>query len=374
MCMVMDLKGRKANKNYGMRRHAKKFSKAYWSFLHPVIKARFQPNRFRPVIAFLFTDLNCNLDCYYCYSRGKKIPGMTLEVAKNSIDLLRAKGCRVLAYMGGEPLLRKNFIIDLTRYAHERGFFIYLPTNGIFMDETFVDEIGDAGVAAVNIAIDAVDGYEGIPKAFNRIKSRFEYLVKQADRYEYVPFLNINITNRNLQDVKELTELAFNYGIAADYHINEPPLIKYETYEHENEGAWITENEFQEVDALIDWLIHKNLNGYTMVNSINHLKAMKLFIRGQQPGWTCRAGQLSMVIRLDGSFARCFEFYEDKEDWGNICDGPKFDRTRLAARKQECNPHCLSTCNFQVSHYTQSILYGMQWVAKHVYGSLFGIS
>ena len=65
-------------------------------------------------------------------------------VAKNSVDLLRAKGCRVLAYMGGEPLLRKNFIIDLTRYARERDFFIYLPTNGILMDEAFVDEIGDA--------------------------------------------------------------------------------------------------------------------------------------------------------------------------------------------------------------------------------------
>ena len=374
MGMVLDLKARKANNNYGVRRHAKNFSKAYWSFLHPVIKARLQPNSFRPVIAFLFTDLNCNLDCYYCYSRGKEIPGMTLEVAKKSVDLLRAKGCRVLAYMGGEPLLRKNFIIDLTRYAHERDFYIYLPTNGILMDEAFVDEIGDAGVAAVNIAIDAVNGYEGLPKAFNRIKSQFEYLVKQAKRYEYNPFLNINITNRNLQDVKELSELAFNYGIAADYHINEPPLIKYETYEHENEGAWITENEFQEVDALIDWLSHKNLNGYTMVNSVNHLQAMKLYIRGQQPGWTCRAGQLSMVIRLDGSFARCFEFYEDTEDWGNIYDGPKFDRTRLTARKQECNPHCLSTCNFQVSHYTQSILYGLQWVAKHVYGSLFGIS
>lgn len=374
MCMVMDLKGRKTNNNYGIRRHAKHFFRAYRSFLQPVIKARLQPNRFRPVIAFLFTDLNCNLDCYYCYSRGKKIPGMTLVVAKNSVDLLRAKGCRVLAYMGGEPLLRKNFIIDLTRYARERDFFIYLPTNGILMDEAFVDEIGDAGVAAVNIAIDAVDGYEGIPKAFNRIKSQFEYLVKQAERYEYIPFLNINITNRNMKDVKELTEIAFNYGIATDYHINEPPLIKYETYEHANEGAWITENEFQEVDALIDWLIHKNLNGYTMVNSVNHLQAMKLFIRGQPPGWACRAGELSMVIRLDGSFARCFEFYEDKEDWGNIYDGPKFDRARLTARKQECTPHCLSTCNFQVSHYTQSILYGMQWVAKHVYGFLFGNS
>ncbi len=370
----MYLKDLKLNNNHRLRRHVKNFSRAYRSFLHPVIKSRLQPHQFKPVIAFLFTDLNCNLDCCYCYSRGTQIPGMTFDIAKKSVDLLRTKGCRVLAYMGGEPLLRKEFIIDLTRYAHEQGFYIYLPTNGFLMDENFIDAIGKAGVAAINIAVDAITGYDGIPKAFNRIKPQFEYLVEMAKRYEYIPFLNINITNKNLKDVKVLTELAFSYGIATDYHINEPPLIQYATYEHEADGAWITEKEFQEVDTIIDWLIHKNLNGYTMVNSVNHLRAMKLFIRGQQTGWHCQAGQLSMVVRLDGSFARCFEFYVDKENWGNIYDGPKFDRIRLARVKQKCNPHCLSTCNFQVNHYTQSVLYGLQWVAKHVHGYLFGIS
>ena len=350
------------------------FSRAYKSWLLPYIKGRFRPRAFRPVLSFLYTDLNCNLNCHYCYSRGQKIPGMPLEMAKDAVDWLHSVGCRVLAYMGGEPLVRKDFIIELTRYAKEKGFFVYLPTNGILMDKAFVDEIGKVGVAAINLAVDAVDGYEGIPKALSRIKSNFEYLVQQEKNYGYLTFFNINITQKNVKDVKILTETAHEYGIATDYHINEPPLIEYDTFAYAEDGAWITEGQFREVDEVIDWLVEKNRRGYTMVNSLEHLNSMKRFIRHDWPAWPCRAGELSMIIRLDGSFAPCFEFYGAEEDWGNIYDGPKFDSVKLKEQKKKCSQHCLSTCNFQVNHYTQGILYSLQWVAKHAYGHFLGTS
>ncbi len=354
--------------------HLQNFTRANRSWLLPYIKSRIYSKEFRPILTFLYTDLNCNLDCHYCYSRGKRTPGMTMKVAKDAVNWLNSVGCKVLAYMGGEPLVRKDFIIELTRYAARKGFFVYLPTNGILMDEAFIDEIGRAGVGTVNLAVDAVEGYEGIPKCFSRIRRQFEYLVEREKEYGYITFLNINITRKNTKDARELTEIAHRYGVATDYHINEPPLIKYETYQHHDDGAWITEDEFKAVDELIDWLIEKNLKGCTMVNSAEHLRAMKLFIRHRLPPWPCRAGQLLMIIRLDGTFAPCFELYGSTEDWGNIYDGPQFDPVKLARQKQECTPHCLSTCNFQVNHYVQNMLYWLQWVAKHAYAHFFGIS
>lgn len=365
---------RPGSKNHSTHYHVFNFARAYRSWLLPYIKSRIHSKEFRPLLSFLYTDLDCNLDCHYCYSRGKRIRGMSMEVAKDAVDWLQSVGCRVLAYMGGEPLVRKSFIIELTRYATERGFFVYLPTNGILLDESFIDEVGRAGVATVNLAVDAVYGYEGLPKYFDRIKPQFEHLVQKGMVYGYITFLNINITEKNVDDVKLLTEIAQEYGIATDYHINEPPPIKYETFKHEKDGAWITEEEFQAVDNLIDWLIEKNLEGYTMVNSLEHLRAMKPFIRRQLPPWPCHAGRLTVVIRLDGSFAPCFELYGANEDWGNIYDGPRFDPVRLDKQKQDCSPRCLSTCNFQVNHYTQSIINSLQWVAKHAYSHLFGVS
>ncbi len=173
------------------RNHLYNFARAYRSWFLPFIKARVYARDFRPLLAFLFTDLNCNLDCHYCYSRGKKIPGMTMQTAKDAVDWLQSVGCRVLAYMGGEPLVREDFIIELTRYATGKGFFVYLPTNGTLLDEAFIDEIGRAGVATVNLAVDAVHGYEGIPKYFSRIKQQFEYLVQQEKKYGYITFFNM---------------------------------------------------------------------------------------------------------------------------------------------------------------------------------------
>ncbi|MDB4444612.1 radical SAM protein [bacterium] len=365
---------RSATKTQTSKNHLQNFTRAYKSWLVPYFKSRIRAREFRPVLSFLFTDLNCNLDCHYCYSRGKKIPGMPMQIAKDAVDWLDIAGCRVLAYMGGEPLVRKQFIIDLTRYAKDKGFFVYLPTNGILMDEAFIDEIGRAGVASVNVAVDAVAGYEGIPKYFNRIKQQFEYLVQQEKKYGYLTFFNINITQKNVEDVRVLTEIAHEYGIGTDYHVNEPPIIKYDNYTHEEDGAWITEKEIQDVDEVLDWIIEKNIQGYAMVNSVEHLRAMKRFIRHEWPPWPCRAGELTMIIRLDGTFAPCMELYGEEEDWGNIYDGPKFDPIALKRRQQDCSPHCMSTCNYQVNHYTQSLLYSFQWVVKHTYANFLGTS
>ncbi|MBW1804339.1 MAG: hypothetical protein JRJ85_26845, partial [Deltaproteobacteria bacterium] len=231
-----------------------------------------------------------------------------------------------------------------------------------------------AGVSTVNLAVDAVVPYEGLPKYLSRIQPQFECLVEKQTEYGYITFFNINITQKNTEDVKKLTEIAHEYDIATDYHINEPPPIKYDTFKHEEDGAWITERDFQAVDGVIDWLVEKNLEGYTMVNSVEHLQTMKQFIRRQLPSWPCRAGQSTMIIRLDGSFAPCFELYASKEDWGNVYDGPNFNLETLAEQKKECSPHCLSTCNFQVNHYTQSWRFSLQWITKHAFAHFFGIS
>jgi MoaA/NifB/PqqE/SkfB family radical SAM enzyme len=360
--------------SHGVKHHFQNFSMAYRSWLQPYIKARLHPKEFRPILCFLYTDLNCNLNCHYCYSRGKRVPGMTMQMGKDAVDWLASVGCRVLAYMGGEPLVRKDFIAELTQYAAEKGFFVYLPTNGVLLDEAFVDEIGRAGVSTINLAVDAVGGYEGIPKSFNRIERQFECLVEKEEQYGYITFLNINITQKNLKDARVLTEIAHRSGIATDYHINEPPLIEYDTYRHGHEGAWITRRELEAVDELLDWLVEKNLQGYTMVNSVEHLRAMKLFIRHRLPPWPCRAGELSMIIRLDGSFAPCFELYGSPEDWGSLYEGPKFDPVRLSEQKKKCSPHCLSTCNYQTNHYARSVHRCLQWVTKHAYAHFFGIS
>jgi hypothetical protein len=71
---------------------------------------------------------------------------MTEDTAKRPIDWLHGTGCRVLAYMGGEPLLRPDLIHPITYYAAKKNFWIYLPTNARLLRTDVIDKLADAGI------------------------------------------------------------------------------------------------------------------------------------------------------------------------------------------------------------------------------------
>jgi hypothetical protein len=105
-----------------------------------------------------------------------------------------------------------------------------------------------------------------------------------------------------------------------------------------------------------------------VLNSKSHLTAMKRFVRDGSSGadWGCRAGKYSCVIRMDGTLAPCFEQYLGTMDCGRI-GSPRFDQDALNKLKRECTKHCLSTCNFNVSHYSGHFYNAVKWLLVHGY-------
>lgn len=340
--------------------------RAFRKWIIPYIQSRIYSTRLRPVLAYLFTDWKCNIDCHYCFQYDNKGEGMSLETAISSIDWLKTIGCRVIAIMGGEPLIRKDFILKVVQYGSMSGFFVYLPTNGYLLTKDFIEELGKAGVAAINLAADCIELKTGLPKALMAIEPQFRYLVKQQERYGYILFFNINITSKNIKDVKMLTEIAHDNGIGTDYHINEPPqqIVDISHYKHKRDGLYIGPGQYEEVDELLDWIIMKNRKGYPMVNSIAHLKAMKDRMRGKPVRWNCRAGHNGILIRPDGSLSPCFDLITFAHDWGRIWK-PKFDKNELDEVKKKCSENCLSTCFHTMAHYYQPSEF-LKWAFKHV--------
>ncbi len=94
----------------------------------------------------------------------------------------------------------------------------------------------------------------------------------------------------------------------------------------------------------MDWLIEKNKAGYKMVNSVKRLQDMKESMRGKVEPWNCRAGQNSLIVRVDCTLAPCFPMYSATHDWGQI-DNHKFDVSQLDEMKTSCQKHCFSTLN-----------------------------
>jgi MoaA/NifB/PqqE/SkfB family radical SAM enzyme len=313
----------------------------------PFVKSRILPGDFHPLIAYLFTEYKCNLDCHYCYSFDNRVKGMTEEVARASIDWLHSTTCRVLALMGGEVILRPKFVHKVVYYAARKGFWIYIPTNGRLLKPDVIDRLADAGVATFNLAVDAVDEKPGLPKALNPIRPYFEYLTKKQYRYGYTVFFNINICRNNLDDVRELTEIAHDHKISTDYHINEQPLIDQPHFKHldDDNPTYFRPEDHEQVDDVLDWLIEKQKSGYGMLNSVQRLAEMKQFLRGaHHEPWNCRAGHNTLIIRVDGTLAPCFPMYSATHDWG-VVGAPKFERAQLSEMKVSCEPNCFSTLN-----------------------------
>ena len=347
--------------------------RAMRGWLFPYMRSRVLPGDFHPIIAYLFTEWKCNLDCHYCWAFDNHVKGMTEDTARRSIDWLHSTTCRVLALMGGEPLLRPQFAHKVIYYAAKKGFWIYLPTNARLMRPEVTDRLADAGMAIVNFAVDAVDEKPGLPKALAPVRKYFDYLLRKQYKYGYSVFFNMNICRTNLEDIKQLTEIAHDNGIATDYHINESPMIEQEHFQHyDGNSTYITKEDWPQVDELIDWLIEKNQQGYKMVNSVKRLNDMKDFLRGKVEPWNCRAGQNSMIIRTDGTLAPCFPLYSAKHDWGVIEDH-KFDVPQLNEMKKTCQTHCFSTLNHNLGFcYNDSRV--IKWVMKQAVRGFQGVT
>jgi MoaA/NifB/PqqE/SkfB family radical SAM enzyme len=342
-----------------------------WMF--PYFRSLLLPGDFHPIIAYLFTEWKCNLDCHYCWAFDNTVKGMTEDTAKRSIDWLHSTTCRVLALMGGEPMLRPDFAHKVVYYAAKKGFWVYVPTNARLLRPSVIDRLADAGLAIVNFAVDTVDEKPGLPKALNPVRKNFDYLVRKQFRYGYGVFFNMNICRTNLEDIKQLTEIAHDNGIATDYHINESPMLEQPHFKHlDDNSTFITKEDWPKVDALIDWIIEKNKSGYKMVNSVKRLQDMKAFMRGEVEPWNCRAGQNNIIIRVDGTLAPCFPMYSATYDWSTVGE-PKFEVKQLDGMKEDCQTHCFSTLNHNLAYCYDSAR-AIKWILKQAGRAFQGVS
>jgi len=365
--------------------------RAMRGWLFPYIRSRVLPGDFHPITAYLFVEYKCNLDCWYCWAFNNKVKGMTEDVARRSIDWLYDHGCRVLALMGGEPLLRPQFAHKVVYYAAKKGFWIYIGTNARLLRPDVADRLGDAGAAVINFAVDAWDEKPSLPKALVPVRKHLDHLLRKQYVYGYMVFFNINICRNNTEDVRRLTEFAREHRIATDYHINETPMLEQDDhFKHLYDNpTYIRPEDWPQIDSLVDWIIEKNKAGYQMVNSVQRLQEIKAFIRmasgsdlkhlgwngdgsgtngnlalqlNDSPGiveddnhelhfaeWNCRAGQNNVIIRTDGTVAPCFPMYASTYDWGNI-DRHKFEEGQLSSMKKTCQQHCFSTLNHNLAY------------------------
>ncbi len=101
----------------------------------------------------------CNLRCIHCHTSGGKPTAdeLTTDEAKLLLEqLAEIKEFRMMAFTGGEPLVRKD-LFELLSYSKSLGFTNTIATNATLIDESIARRLHDCGVVIAAVSLDGFD-------------------------------------------------------------------------------------------------------------------------------------------------------------------------------------------------------------------------
>jgi AdoMet-dependent heme synthase len=152
-----------------------------------------------PVIVSYAVTRACNLKCLHCHvsARDPMANELNLQEAMRTIDEMANLGTEALIFSGGEPLLRKDFVVTLAKYCVDLGILPAMLTNGLLLNRKVAEELKDAGILAVGIPIDSI-----VPESHDKLRNlpgTFEKAIKAIKTCLDVD-LDVVITTMALKD------------------------------------------------------------------------------------------------------------------------------------------------------------------------------
>ncbi len=158
----------------------------------------------------------CNLNCAHCGAVKERYDKeLTTEQIKKVIDEMAKMKVRFFAATGGEPLLRAD-ILEVMKYAHEKGIRVGLATNGFFINEEKAKKIREAGIVSIQVSLD------GPEKIHNKIRGNplsFQNAVRgirllQQEKIKMVSVAT-TVTPMNFEYLRELKKILLDLGVVS---------------------------------------------------------------------------------------------------------------------------------------------------------------
>jgi MoaA/NifB/PqqE/SkfB family radical SAM enzyme len=151
-------------------------------------------------------DLNfnnaCNLTCKYCFTNSPigdhAKDTLDLDMVASIADQADELGIFEFDLQGGELLLRPDLLFQVLEAIQPERFYLYLTTNGYFLDKEMAQRLADAKVGRVSVSIDSFD-----EKTHDEIRGRKESWRRAMDGLKNVqavgidPYLNITVGHYN---------------------------------------------------------------------------------------------------------------------------------------------------------------------------------
>jgi len=120
-----------------------------------------------PLSVFAEVTRACNLNCYYCYQPSHKAGReLTLAQWKNVLAQLSRQGALYIAFSGGEPFIRSDFL-EIVAAARTHNFAVSIISNGTCIGKKAAAVLAHLGVMDVGISLHASQ-----PQLHDRLSGR----------------------------------------------------------------------------------------------------------------------------------------------------------------------------------------------------------
>ena len=175
----------------------------------------------RPYVVSWNLTYRCNLACEHCYldAGGKPLVAEDAAFADRSelsteecyrvVDEIAAFAPECLTILtGGEPLLRRD-ILEIVRYAHGKGLWVVVGTNGVKITETLALLLKKEGVRGLSLSLDALDATRH--DTFRRVRGAFDNTVKGAKilaRAELPFIVQTTVGDHNVEELGRIADFA----------------------------------------------------------------------------------------------------------------------------------------------------------------------
>ena len=276
-------------------------------------------------LQFAITNI-CNAKCDFCGFAvdrfdPKQRRSVTLQEARDVIDISKRNHIGYLLFVGGEPLVHKE-LRAMVRYAAESGIHPMICTNGSLWTEQNMRDLASDGLSSVIMSIDSHDVVKheknrGLPDVCRKIKHANEVFdqlgiqttasvtaSKLIDDYDKLPAFLQELGFRSCTFSYPLTNLASSYLSFSD-----SSLVSYKT------------DELVQVFEKIKQMKHRS--GFPVVNPTESLSEMQRHLRKQPEKFGCLGGHKYFYLDWNLNLYRC-HFWETP-----MCSIYEFDQSKL---------------------------------------------
>lgn len=162
-----------------------------------------------PIRYFFELTYQCNLNCPYCYvGENRKKDELTTQEWFRVIDQI--PWYSFVTIVGGEPLIRKDFIQILEKTAKKTLGKLNVVTNGILINDEIIDAFIRTKMMLLSVSLDGYgemhDKNRGCEGIFDTVIANLEKLNSKKTKRPMVDIKTIVLEN-NLEDLPKLYKL-----------------------------------------------------------------------------------------------------------------------------------------------------------------------